>query len=125
MIEISLLCRDILWTEMEIVYVYTKKRSEFGRQPLFSDQNAQLNVDIPPDDSLQDNFIERSPVDMAIQYAPQMSEHEVSGLVSPLPPYSINTPLMQKLVLPLEYVCNTHNRSSPLQQCMCTHTHTR
>jgi len=82
MIEISLLCRDILWTEMEIVYVYTKKRSEFGRQPLFSDQNAQLNVDILPDDSLQDDFIERNPVDMAIQYAPQMSEHEVSEVVS-------------------------------------------
>ena len=63
---------------MEIVYVYTKKRSEFGRQPLFSDQNAQLNIDIPPDDSLQDDFIEENPVDMAIQYAPQMSEHEVS-----------------------------------------------
>lgn len=63
---------------MEIVYVYTKKRSEFGRQPLFTDSAAQLNVDIEPDDSLKDDFIEKNPVDMAIQYAPEMSEHEVS-----------------------------------------------
>jgi len=34
---------------MEIVYVYTKKRAEFGRQPLFTDQSAQLNVDIEPE----------------------------------------------------------------------------
>ena len=75
---------------MEIVYVYTKKRSEFGRQPLFSDQNAQLNIDIPPDDSLQDDLIEKNPVDMAIQYAPQMSEHEVSKLVSPCTKYCVH-----------------------------------
>lgn len=63
---------------MEIVYVYTKKRSEFGRQPLFSDLGAQLHIDIEPDDSLTENFIDKNPVDMAIQYAPEMSEHEVS-----------------------------------------------
>ena len=63
---------------MEIVYVYTKKRSEFGRQPLFSDLGAQLHVDIEPDDSLKENFIDKNPVDMALQYAPEMSEHEVN-----------------------------------------------
>lgn len=57
--------------------MYTKKRSEFGRQPLFTDLAAQLNVDIEPDDSVKDDFIEKNPVDMAIQYAPEMSEHEV------------------------------------------------
>ena len=62
---------------MEIVYVYTKKRSEFGRQPLLSDSSAQLHVSIEPDDSLQENFIEKDPVDMAVQYAPEMTEHEV------------------------------------------------
>lgn len=63
---------------MEIVYVYTKKRSEFGRQALFSDQPAETNVDIAPEDSLRESFIGKDPVDMAIQYAPEMSEHEVS-----------------------------------------------
>ena len=57
--------------------MYTKKRSEFGRQPLFSDLGAQLHVDIEPDDSLKENFIDKNPVDMALQYAPEMSEHEV------------------------------------------------
>ncbi len=66
---------------MEIVYVYTKKRAEFGRQATFTDANAALNVDIQPDGSLRDNFIARDPVDMAIQFTPEMSEHEVSKKV--------------------------------------------
>ena len=66
---------------MEIVYVYTKKRSEFGRQPLFSDLGAQLHIDIEPDDSLKEDFIDKNPVDMAVQYAPEMSEHEVSHCI--------------------------------------------
>ena len=62
---------------MEVVHVYTKKRSEFGRQPLFSDRAAELNVDIEPEDSLRKDFIDKNPVDMALQYAPDMAEHEV------------------------------------------------
>ena len=62
---------------MEIVHVYTKKRSEFGRQPLFTDRPVELNVEIAPDDSLRQDFIDKNPVDMAIQYAPDVSEHEV------------------------------------------------
>ena len=57
--------------------MYTKKRSEFGRQPLLSDSHAQLHVNIEPDDSLQENFIEKDPVDMVVQFAPEMTEHEV------------------------------------------------
>lgn len=63
---------------MEIVYVYTKKRAEFGRQPLLVDSHAQLHVNIEPDESLRDNFIAKDPVDMAVQYAPEMTEHEVN-----------------------------------------------
>ena len=62
---------------MEIVYVYTKKRSEFGRQCNFSDRPAELHVDIVPDPSLMENFIERNPVDTGIQCVQEMSEHEV------------------------------------------------
>lgn len=62
---------------MEIVYVYTKKRQEFGRQCNFSDRQAELHVDITPDPSLADNFIERNPVDTGIQCVQEMSEHEV------------------------------------------------
>lgn len=62
---------------MEIVYVYTKKRAEFGRQCNFSDRQAELHVDIVPDPSLAENFIERNPVDTGIQCVQEMSEHEV------------------------------------------------
>ncbi|XP_062381957.1 dynein axonemal intermediate chain 2 [Sardina pilchardus] len=63
---------------MEIVYVYTKKRSEFGRQCNFSDRPAELHVDILPDPSLAANFIERDPCDVPTQCTQEMSEHEVN-----------------------------------------------
>lgn len=65
---------------MEIVYVYTKKRAEFGRQCNFSDRPAELHVDIIPDPSEADNFIERNPVDIGMQCVQEMSEHEVNNL---------------------------------------------
>ena len=67
---------------MEIVHVYTKKRSEFGRQPLFTDRPAEINVDIEPDDDSRKDFIDKDPVDMAIQYTPEMSEHEVCCIIN-------------------------------------------
>jgi len=63
---------------MEIVYVYTKKRQEFGRQCNFSDRAAELHVDIMPDDSLAANFVEKNPVDIGVQCVQEMSEHEVN-----------------------------------------------
>ncbi|KAJ7984806.1 hypothetical protein DPEC_G00358590 [Dallia pectoralis] len=63
---------------MEIVYVYTKKRSEFGRQCNFSDRQAELHVDILPDPSLAANFIEKDHCDVSIQCTQEMSEHEVN-----------------------------------------------
>jgi len=62
---------------MEIVYVYTKKRAEFGHQCNFTDRPAELHCDIAPDPSLAANFIERNPVDVGIQRVQEMSEHEV------------------------------------------------
>nr|XP_056704684.1 dynein axonemal intermediate chain 2 [Euleptes europaea] len=63
---------------MEIVYVYVKKRSEFGRQCNFSDRAAEVNVDILPDAVQAMNFIEKDPIDTAVQCACNMSEHEVN-----------------------------------------------
>ncbi|XP_049625909.1 LOW QUALITY PROTEIN: dynein axonemal intermediate chain 2 [Suncus etruscus] len=62
---------------MEIVYVYLKKRSEFGKQCNFSDRQAELNIDIPPNPELAEQFVERNPVDSGIQCSTSMSEHEV------------------------------------------------
>ncbi|XP_068717827.1 dynein intermediate chain 3, ciliary-like [Montipora capricornis] len=63
---------------MEIVYVYTKKRSEFGRQCNFSDRQAELHVDIAPDEKLLQDYIEKNPCDTGIQCVQEMSEHEVN-----------------------------------------------
>ncbi|XP_048411502.1 dynein axonemal intermediate chain 2 isoform X3 [Stegostoma tigrinum] len=63
---------------MEIVYVYTKIRSEFGRQCNFSDRPAELHVDIVPDPSLAENFIEKNPIDVFVQVSKDMSEHEAN-----------------------------------------------
>ncbi|XP_014812088.1 PREDICTED: dynein intermediate chain 2, axonemal isoform X2 [Calidris pugnax] len=63
---------------MEIKYVYTRKRSEFGRPCNFSDWPATVNVDIPPDPSMASNFILRNPVDSSVQHTSDMSEHEVN-----------------------------------------------
>jgi dynein intermediate chain 2 len=63
---------------MEIVYVYTKKRAEFGRQCNFSDCQTKLHTDIAPDDTLAAQFIDKNPCDRAVQNAPEMSEHQVS-----------------------------------------------
>lgn len=62
---------------MEIVYVYVKKRSEFGRQCQFSDRMAEINVDIQPEPMLAMHFIERDPIDTGVQCASELSEHEV------------------------------------------------
>uniref|UniRef100_A0A8C8BCK1 Dynein axonemal intermediate chain 2 n=1 Tax=Otus sunia TaxID=257818 RepID=A0A8C8BCK1_9STRI len=62
---------------MEIMYVYTRKRSEFGRPCSFSDRPARVSVDIPPDPGMAGGFVLRNPVDSAVQHASDMSEHEV------------------------------------------------
>lgn len=66
---------------MEITYVYTKRRSEFGRQANFSDRPAELHCDISPDPNLSSNFVVRNPVDTASQVGAEMSEHEVNTIV--------------------------------------------
>ncbi|XP_015425985.1 PREDICTED: dynein intermediate chain 2, axonemal [Myotis davidii] len=63
---------------MEIVYVYVKKRSEFGKQCNFSDRQAELHIDIPPNPELAEQFMERNPVDTGIQCSTSMSEHEAN-----------------------------------------------
>ncbi|XP_060914827.1 dynein axonemal intermediate chain 2 [Labrus mixtus] len=63
---------------MEIVHVYSKRRAEFGRQCLFSDRPAELLVDVPPDPSLAQHFIQKNPRDQALPACLDMSEHQVS-----------------------------------------------
>ncbi|KAI8587487.1 Dynein intermediate chain 2, axonemal [Geranomyces variabilis] len=63
---------------MEVVYVYQKKRKEFGRQPTFGDRPATLGLDISPDPTQMRNYVERNPCSIEIQSVPEKSEHEVN-----------------------------------------------
>jgi len=62
---------------MEIVYVYQKKRNEFGKQPLFKDKPAWQSVDIAPDPSYMENYTEKKYCSVECQCVPEQSEHEV------------------------------------------------
>ena len=62
---------------MEIVYVYQKKRSEFGKQPLLSDRLGEVSLSIPPDPAYMKNYTERNPTHTEVQATPDKSEHEV------------------------------------------------
>ncbi|KAG4098935.1 WD40-repeat-containing domain protein [Neocallimastix lanati (nom. inval.)] len=63
---------------MEIVYVYQKKRNEFGKQPLFKDKPAWQSVDIAPDPSYMENYTEKKYCSVECQCVPEQSEHEVN-----------------------------------------------
>ncbi|KAJ0005286.1 hypothetical protein NQD34_011500 [Periophthalmus magnuspinnatus] len=62
---------------MEIVHVYTRVRSDFGRPCLFSDRGPELSLDLRPDPSLTQEFIQRTTRDQATQARTDMSEHQV------------------------------------------------
>lgn len=65
---------------MEIQYVYQKKRSEFGRQCLFSDKGPDLIDNYPSNKRNLWEYILRDPVDSYTQYAPVQAEHEINTM---------------------------------------------
>jgi hypothetical protein len=62
---------------MDIQYVYTKKRSEFGRQVFFSDRAVETIADIQPNPELTRDYISRDPVELGTQNVREFSEHWV------------------------------------------------
>ncbi|CAG4950396.1 unnamed protein product [Colias eurytheme] len=64
----------------ELVYEYTKRRKEFGRQTLFEDHGPEMCVSIPNNPAFYKNYILRNPVDVAIQNTGTMSEHWVNSV---------------------------------------------
>ena len=68
-----------LLKRMEVTYVYTKKRAEFGRQCNFSDKPAEIGADLIPEPQQRVHFIDRNPCDLALQCSFEFSEHEVSA----------------------------------------------
>jgi dynein intermediate chain 2 len=65
---------------MDIQYVYTKKRNEFGRPTNFTDRSAEILTEIVPNLNLLKEFIYRNPVEIGVQNSIQLSEHEVNTL---------------------------------------------
>ena len=63
---------------MDIQYVYTKKRADFGRQVHFSDRPVDLIADIQPNPEFAREYISRDPVELAVQNVREFSEHWVS-----------------------------------------------
>ncbi|XP_018577180.1 dynein intermediate chain 3, ciliary-like [Anoplophora glabripennis] len=65
---------------MEVQYAYQKKRSEFGRQCLFSDRGPELIDNFPSDKQLHKNFLLRDPVSRSTQCAPIQAEHYLNTM---------------------------------------------
>ena len=57
---------------MDIQYVYTKKRSEFGRQVHFTDRPVEVIADIQPNPELLHDYIARNPIEIGIQKCPRI-----------------------------------------------------
>jgi hypothetical protein len=80
---------------MDIQYVYTKKRSEFGRQVHFTDRPVEIIADIQPNPDLLQDYIARDPVDTGIQNVREFSEHWVKNFHIEIFLQSINFRLTQ------------------------------
>ncbi|KAL4452039.1 hypothetical protein ABPG75_007701 [Micractinium tetrahymenae] len=63
---------------MEVAYRYVKQRRQFGRQPHFTDQGAELLLDLRPNEEHAKAWIVKQQATAAVQAAPDMSEHEVN-----------------------------------------------
>lgn len=65
---------------MEIAYSYTKRRCDFGRQPLFCEQGPELCDSVPAAAAEHRNYILRNPVHQATQNTPAFSEHRLNTI---------------------------------------------
>ncbi|CAH1182226.1 unnamed protein product [Phyllotreta striolata] len=65
---------------MEISYQYQKKRSDFGRQPLFSDKGPDLVDHYPSNRKIHKEFILKDPVSRSTQLAPVYAEHYLNTM---------------------------------------------
>jgi dynein intermediate chain 2 len=63
---------------MEIVYVYQRKRKEFGKQTNFRERLAETSLNLAPDPLYMRNYVERTNCQVEIQSVPEKAEHEVN-----------------------------------------------
>ena len=71
---------------MEIVYTYTKKRSEYGRQPSFKDGEASVVANFISDETKAETHFERDPCVTVAQVHPDVTD----SAVNTLPTISVN-----------------------------------
>ncbi|XP_049873987.1 dynein intermediate chain 3, ciliary [Pectinophora gossypiella] len=64
----------------ELIYEYSMKRKEFGKQYFFEDHGPEVLCDIQCNPALYQNYILRNPVHVAIQNTGTMSEHWVNSV---------------------------------------------
>nr|CAH7769272.1 unnamed protein product [Callosobruchus chinensis] len=65
---------------MDITFAYQKKRSEFGRQCLFSDKGPELIDNFPSSRKLAKDWILKDPIDRYQQCAPVQAEHYLNTM---------------------------------------------
>ncbi|KAJ4458609.1 putative Dynein intermediate chain 2; axonemal [Paratrimastix pyriformis] len=63
---------------MDLVFPYTKKRKDFGRHPNFTVTGPEMLVDIASNPAMQAHFTPVPLSTVAVQCAPEMSEHEAN-----------------------------------------------
>lgn len=63
---------------MELAYLYTKKREEFGRHCAFKDVEGKILESVPSTDSFNGDYVQRRPMITKLDTTPSMSEHEVN-----------------------------------------------
>jgi len=63
---------------MELVYIYTKLRKEFGKHPYFSAVPAETLESIPVNEAAGESYVMRNPSVSTFDTAPHMSEHIVN-----------------------------------------------
>ncbi|XP_055319535.1 dynein axonemal intermediate chain 2-like [Sitodiplosis mosellana] len=67
----------VVMIQPHYTYTYTKRRSEFGRQCIFSDSAFTL-CELDPDEELKKQYKRANSVTVGIQNIPQMAEDEVA-----------------------------------------------
>ncbi|XP_066990947.2 dynein intermediate chain 3, ciliary-like [Anabrus simplex] len=59
-------------------YIYTKKRSEFGRECTFTDEGPKILQNIAPNRALFNDYMLKNPVNSSVQIGTIMAEHELN-----------------------------------------------
>ena len=63
---------------MEVAYLYTKVRSEFGKHCQFKDEPATIINSVQSTDSFNDHYVTKNPSVVELDTTPDMSEHEAN-----------------------------------------------